>query len=182
MACDLYETNPLVVGKIKAVCRATKYESQVHSRIARSLKKLSTREIWPRDRAVDWKDDKVWDKIRNEGCYHKSDEIMISCGTVTINEAESVRPEVLVVYNKNIGIYQLPKGRKDFGEGYLAAAIRETTEETGIAVRPLRLQFGSRATPPRSANAARATGCSVEEPSTGITKSLSNEVIGVSEW
>lgn len=183
MTRNSYERNPTVVVKRRAVHRIAKYESQALSKIARRHNETSTREIWPRDNAVDWKDDRVWEKIRDEGCYHKSDEIIVSCGTVTINQADSSQPEVLVVYNKRIGIYQLPKGRKDFGEDFLNTAIRETTEETGIDVRPLRLRFGSRSTPPRLATTITTTTiCSTEDLNTGITTSLSNEMIGVSEW
>jgi hypothetical protein len=182
MARNLDERNTIMVRKLRAVRRVVKYEAQALSKIVKEFRELSTRDIWARDNAVDWKDGSVWEKIRNEGCYHKSDEIIVSCGTVTINQAHSARPKVLVVYNKKIGIFQLPKGRKDFGEGYLDAAIRETTEETGIAVRPLRLRFGSRSTPPRAATARGLAICGTENLSTGVTTSLSNEMIGVSEW
>ncbi|TGJ80553.1 hypothetical protein E0Z10_g8211 [Xylaria hypoxylon] len=168
MARNIPERTPIAVGK-----------RRVRSKIAENGKELRKREIWVRDNAVNWKDERVWAKIRNQGCYHKSDEIIVSCGTVTINKAEGPCPKVLVVYNNRIGIFQLPKGRKDIGEGYLDAAIRETTEETGIAVRPLRLRFGSRSTPPRLATAAGVTACGSEDPSTGVTRSLSNEMIGV---
>ncbi|KAK5636227.1 hypothetical protein RRF57_011939 [Xylaria bambusicola] len=168
MARKLTERSPMAVGKIR-----------VRPKTAENCKGLRKRDIWVRNNAVNWKDEKVWEKIRNQGCYHKSDEIIVSCGTVTINKAEGPNPEVLVVYNNRIGIYQLPKGRKDIGEGYLDAAIRETTEETGIAVRPLRLKFASRSTPPRLAAAAGAIVCGTEDPSTGVTSSLSNEMIGV---
>ncbi|KAI3326913.1 hypothetical protein HD806DRAFT_531509 [Xylariaceae sp. AK1471] len=181
MAYNLYERNSIAIGKRRTVRRVVKYESQALSKIARSFKELVTGDIRVRNNAVDWKDEGVWEKIRNEGCYHKSDEIIVSCGTVTINQADGPWPKVLVVYNKRIGIYQLPKGRKDFGEGYLDAAIRETTEETGITVRPLRLRFGSRSTPPRLATATGETICDAEDPGTGITRSLSNEMIGYVE-
>ncbi|KAI0393801.1 hypothetical protein F5Y17DRAFT_476437 [Xylariaceae sp. FL0594] len=179
MAYDLYEEKPVVVGIIKAVCHFKKYDFTMDSQITPSSKNLSTRKTWPRKAAIDWKDEKVWEKIKKEGFFHKSDELMVSCGTVAIDRAESDEPRVLLVFNKNIGIYQLPKGRKDFGEGYLDAAIRETTEETGIAVRPLRLRFGSRATPPRLDHdaGAGATQPIVEDRRTGITESLSNEAI-----
>ncbi len=155
---------------------------RVRPKTAEKGKELRRTGIWVRNNAVNWKDEKVWEKIRDQGCYHKSDDIIVSCGTVTINKAEDPSPKVLVVYNNRIGIYQLPKGRKDIGEGYLDAAIRETTEETGIAVRPLRLRFPSRSTPPRLATATGAKTCGSEDPSTGVTSSLSNEMIGVSEW
>ncbi|KAI5924469.1 hypothetical protein F4810DRAFT_709433 [Camillea tinctor] len=157
------------------------------SRIMRRFRELTTRDIWAKSdpsHYVDWTNEKTWEKIRNEGCYHRSDELLISCGTVTVYQAESSRPEVLVIYNSRIGIYQLPKGRKNFDEGYLDAALRETTEETGVATRPLRLRFGSRSTPSKVAHGI-ATGKEVkdkvEDKDTGITESLSNEIIGISE-
>ncbi|KAI0913469.1 hypothetical protein F4824DRAFT_487030 [Ustulina deusta] len=168
MARKLTERNPMAVAKIR-----------VRPKTAEKGKELRRTGIWVRNNAVNWKDEKVWEKIRDQGCYHKSDDIIVSCGTVTINKAEDPSPKVLVVYNNRIGIYQLPKGRKDIGEGYLDAAIRETTEETGIAVRPLRLRFPSRSTPPRLATATGAKTCGSEDPSTGVTSSLSNEMIGV---
>ncbi|KAI0805038.1 hypothetical protein GGR55DRAFT_681324 [Xylaria sp. FL0064] len=167
MARKLTERSPTAVGKIR-----------VRPKAAGDGKELRKRDIWVRNNAVNWKDEKVWEKIRNQGCYHKSDEIIVSCGTVTISKAEDSNPKVLVVYNNRIGIYQLPKGRKDIGEGYLDAAIRETIEETGIAVCPLRLRFASRLTPPRLAAATGVTTCGPEDPSTGVTSSLSNEMIG----
>ncbi|KAI1437833.1 hypothetical protein GGR50DRAFT_607671 [Xylaria sp. CBS 124048] len=181
MARSLCERTPVAVEKRRQMRRALKHESQGLPKLSESGKDSTKKGLWPQDNTVDWTDEKVWEKIRNEGCYHRSNEIIISCGTVTINKADGPCPEVLVVFNNNIGIYQLPKGRKDIGEGYLDAAIRETTEETGIAVRPLRLRFGSRATPPRLATSTGATICDPEDPSTRITKSISNETIGVSE-
>ncbi|KAI0118296.1 hypothetical protein GGR51DRAFT_545533 [Nemania sp. FL0031] len=179
MARNLYEKKPVEVGKRRGVRRVVEYEPQLLSKIAENYKGLNKRETRARDTAVNWKDEKVWENIRNQGCYHKSDEMIVSCGTVTIDKAEGPYPKVLAVYNNRIGIYQLPKGRKNIGEEYLDAALRETTEETGIAVRPLRLRFGSRSTPPRSATAKEMAICSPDDPSAGITRSLSNEMIGV---
>ncbi|KAI0487576.1 hypothetical protein F4859DRAFT_525669 [Xylaria cf. heliscus] len=181
MARNFCEKSPGVAGKRRTVRRVVECEAQLLSKFAKNYKELSRRDIRVRRNAVNWKDEKVWAKIRKQGRYHKSDEIIVSCGTVTINKAEGPYPEVLVVYNSKIGIYQLPKGRKDIGEGHLDAAIRETTEETGVAVRPLRLRFGSRSTPSRLATATGTMICGSEDPSTGITRSLSNEMIGVSE-
>ncbi|KAJ2980078.1 hypothetical protein NUW58_g7040 [Xylaria curta] len=176
MAPTLCE-NTAVLGK-----RATRRDQvRPSSKSTKNHKRSSKKDRRPRNSAVNWKDEKVWKMIKDEGYYHKSDEIIVSCGTVTINKADDPEPQVLVVYNNRIGIYQLPKGRKDIGEGHLDAAIRETTEETGIAVRPLRLRFGSRSTPSRLATAT-GTLCGSEDPSTGITQGLSNEMIGVSEW
>ncbi|KAH7037330.1 uncharacterized protein B0I36DRAFT_359043 [Microdochium trichocladiopsis] len=144
---------------------------------------LIRREVWAKGdpkHVVDWSDGRTWAKIRREGFFHRSDEIMVSCGTVTIRDCASNRPTVLVVYNCDIGIFQLPKGRKDFDEGHLGAALRETTEETGIAVRPLRLKFASRATVPAKAMGTRDYGA--EDSRAGWTEGLSNESIGVSEY
>lgn len=182
MARSFHEKRPIAVEKRRPMHRIPELEPRVLAKLVENCKELSRREIRTRDNAVNWKDEQVWEKIKNQGCYHKSDEIIVSCGTVTINKAEGSQPRVLVVYNNRIGIYQLPKGRKNIGEGHLDAAIRETMEETGIAVRPLRLRFGSRSTPSRSAATGEATTRATEDLSTGVTSSLSNEMIGVSEW
>ncbi|KAI1211911.1 uncharacterized protein F4807DRAFT_458116 [Annulohypoxylon truncatum] len=145
---------------------------------------LVRRELWTKedpDRQVDWNDARVWEKINSEGFYHRADEMLVSCGTVTVDQADSLRPKVLIVFNKNIGIYQLPKGRKNIDEGYLAAALRETAEEAGVAVQPLKLRFGSRSTPPKPVqvqNQARETRYGIEDKLTGITEGYSNESIG----
>ncbi|KAI1379116.1 hypothetical protein F4677DRAFT_442846 [Hypoxylon crocopeplum] len=167
--------------------RLVKVEPTGATRILRKFKELVRRELWAKDdpgHRVDWTDKQVWDKINNEGCYHRADEMMVSCGTVTVDQADSPQPKVLMVFNKNIGIYQLPKGRKNFGEGYLDTALRETGEETGVAVQPLRLKFGSRSTPPKLAQVqtrAREIEYGIEDKVTGITEGLCNESIGVSE-
>ncbi|KAI1150964.1 hypothetical protein F4825DRAFT_462979 [Nemania diffusa] len=181
MACNLYEKKPVEVGKRRGLRRAVDYEYHALSKITENYKGLSKREGRTRDNAVNWKDESVWDNIKNKGCYHKSDDIIVSCGTVTINNPEGSHPKVLAIYNSRIGIYQLPKGRKNIGEGYLDAAIRETAEETGIAVCPLRLRFGSRSTPSRSATAEETTVCGSEDPVAGVTRSLSNEIIGLAD-
>ncbi|KAI1456831.1 hypothetical protein F4805DRAFT_475603 [Annulohypoxylon moriforme] len=158
------------------------------TKIVRKFEKLVRRELWTKedpDHQVDWTDARVWEKINNEGFYHRADEMLVSCGTVTVDQAESPRPKVLLVFNRNIGIYQLPKGRKNFDEGHLDTALRETAEEAGVAVQPLRLRFGSRSTPPKSVqaqNLARETTYGIEDKLTGITEGLSKESIGVSEW
>ncbi|KAI2780942.1 hypothetical protein F4815DRAFT_444843 [Daldinia loculata] len=164
--------------------RLVKTEPTKISKLVRKFKELATRELWTKEdpgHKVDWTDDRVWEKIKNEGRFHQADEMLVSCGTVTVDQADSTRPMVLVVYNKNIGIYQLPKGRKNFDEGYLDAALRETSEETGVAVQPLRLRFGSRSTPPRLApvqTITRVTKYGLEDKLTGITECLNNEIIG----
>ncbi|KAI0385155.1 hypothetical protein F5Y04DRAFT_277219 [Hypomontagnella monticulosa] len=154
------------------------------TKMVRKFKELVRRDLWAKDdpdHSVNWNDDKVWEKINSEGCYHRADEMLVSCGSVTIDQPESPRGKVLVVFNRNIGIYQLPKGRKNFDEGFLDAAMRETAEETGVAVQPLRLKFGSRSTPPKMTQIqtlTRKTKYGVEDKVTGITEGLSNESIG----
>ncbi|KAI0149532.1 NUDIX hydrolase domain-like protein [Xylariaceae sp. FL1272] len=185
MARSLCERSPNAVSRrrtTRTTRRVLKYDSWAASKFADTCQQITRPKTWTRNhpvRVVNWKDDRVWDKIRNEGYYHRSDEIIVSCGTVSIHQAEGPCPKILVVYNKKIGIHQLPKGRKDFGESHLDTALRETTEETGVAVRPLRLRFGSRSTVPRSPHSAVEKACGVEDLSTGITKGLSNEMIGV---
>ncbi|KAI1391994.1 uncharacterized protein F4822DRAFT_441173 [Hypoxylon trugodes] len=175
-----------VTKKNTARSPAVKAEPKGAMKIVRKLKELTRRELWTKvdpDHSVDWTDDRVWDKIKNEGCYHRADEMLVSCGTVTISQPDSLRPMVLLVFNKNIGIFQLPKGRKNFDEGYLAAALRETAEETGVAARSLRLRFGSRSTPPKNQSTQpRVIEYGKEDRDTGITEGLSNESIGASEW
>ncbi|KAI0886179.1 uncharacterized protein GGS22DRAFT_187414 [Annulohypoxylon maeteangense] len=154
------------------------------AKFVRKFEKLVRRELWTKEdpgRQVDWNDPLVWEKINNEGFYHRADEMLVSCGTVTVDQADSPRPKVLVVFNKNIGIFQLPKGRKNFDERHLDTALRETTEEAGVAVQPLRLRFGSRSTPPKpvqAQNQARETRYGVEDKVTGITEGFSSESIG----
>ncbi|KAH8662313.1 hypothetical protein BX600DRAFT_513161 [Xylariales sp. PMI_506] len=73
---------------------------------------------------------------------------MISCGTVTIDKPHSPDRLVLILWNKNTAAWQLPKGRKNVHEDFGVAALRETTEETSVPVRPLYLRFGTRLTLP----------------------------------
>ncbi|EFQ26614.1 NUDIX domain-containing protein [Colletotrichum graminicola] len=76
--------------------------------------------------------------------FFPSHKFIISCGTVTVDTRGK---RVLLVYNKRHRIYQLPKGRKNIGEDLLAAALRETLEETAVAARPVTLRLRTRATP-----------------------------------
>jgi ADP-ribose pyrophosphatase YjhB (NUDIX family) len=85
------------------------------------------------------------EEIDRSMSFHPSEATTISCGTVTIDPA---RQKVLLIWNKKLKIYQLPKGRKNIGEDMLSAAIRETYEETGVKSTPLRLKIATRATPP----------------------------------
>ncbi|KAJ9155529.1 hypothetical protein NKR23_g1959 [Pleurostoma richardsiae] len=85
---------------------------------------------------------------------HRSELFTISCGTVTLDLAAS---KVLLIFNERLGIYQLPKGRKNIGEGLIDAAIRETYEETGYRVKPLHLVVQTRATMPSASDDDRAS-------------------------
>lgn len=77
--------------------------------------------------------------------FHPSEATTISCGTVTLDLTTS---KILLIWNKRLQIYQLPKGRKNIGEDMLSTALRETYEETGVTATPLRLKIATRATPP----------------------------------
>jgi 8-oxo-dGTP pyrophosphatase MutT (NUDIX family) len=85
------------------------------------------------------------EEIDRSMSFHPSEATTISCGSVTIDPA---RQKVLLIWNKKLKIFQLPKGRKNIGEDMLSAAMRETYEETGVKATPLRLKIATRATPP----------------------------------
>ncbi|KAB5528912.1 hypothetical protein GE09DRAFT_1148868 [Coniochaeta sp. 2T2.1] len=85
------------------------------------------------------------EEIDRSMSFHPSEATTISCGTVTIDPATQ---KMLLIWNKKLEIYQLPKGRKNIGEDMLSAAMRETYEETGVKATPLRLKIATRATPP----------------------------------
>jgi ADP-ribose pyrophosphatase YjhB (NUDIX family) len=85
------------------------------------------------------------EEIDRSMSFHPSEATTISCGTVTLDPDKQ---KVLLIWNKTLKIYQLPKGRKNIGEDMLSAAIRETYEETGVVATPLRLKIATRATPP----------------------------------
>jgi ADP-ribose pyrophosphatase YjhB (NUDIX family) len=85
------------------------------------------------------------DVIDGSMSFHPSYALTISCGTVTIDPTAS---KVLLIWNRKLKIHQLPKGRKNIGEELLAAAVRETREETGVRAAPLTLKISTRSTPP----------------------------------
>ncbi|KAM3549269.1 hypothetical protein MY1884_008814 [Beauveria asiatica] len=74
---------------------------------------------------------------------HFSDGFVISCGTVTVDIAES---RVLLIRSRGAGEYYLPKGRKDIDEFLEDAALRETWEETGVRAQLLPVRISTRAT------------------------------------
>ena len=75
--------------------------------------------------------------------FHPSFGYTISVGTVTMDFKAN---KVLTIWNKRLQIFQLPKHRKNIGEGMLSGSMRETYEETGVRVRPLPLVISTRAT------------------------------------
>ncbi|KAK3489332.1 uncharacterized protein B0T23DRAFT_199119 [Neurospora hispaniola] len=77
--------------------------------------------------------------------FHPANAFVISCGTVTLDLG---RGKVLLIWNRNLSIFQLPKGRRNIDEPMLNAALRETYEETGVRATPLELNIATRATPP----------------------------------
>ncbi|KAI0124729.1 hypothetical protein BJ170DRAFT_685608 [Xylariales sp. AK1849] len=98
-------------------------------------------------RQVKWNQDQ-WNILENNSERYDTQSLMISCGTVTIDRAATVDRRILLIWNRNTAAWQLPKGRKNVHEDFSVAALRETTEETGIVVRPLYLRFGTRFTLP----------------------------------
>lgn len=86
-----------------------------------------------------------FDAIDESMVCHDSPSFTVSCGTVTFDFKTS---NILLIFNQKLQIYQLPKGRKDIGEDFVSAAIRETYEETGYRVELLPLLVGTRATVP----------------------------------
>ena len=72
----------------------------------------------------------------------------------------------------NNNVTFLPKGRKNIGEDLLSAALRETLEETGVAVKPLPLLIPTRATPPAQDESGGGQQEKTENP--GLIKGVEN--------
>ncbi|TQV93384.1 NUDIX hydrolase domain-containing protein [Cordyceps javanica] len=70
--------------------------------------------------------------------------LMISCGCVPVDPRAR---KIAIIYDRDSGYTQLPKGRKNIHEDLHATAIRETCEETGLEFHPLPLKNTTRATP-----------------------------------
>jgi 8-oxo-dGTP pyrophosphatase MutT (NUDIX family) len=119
------------------------------------------------------------EEIDRSMSFHSSEATIISCGTVTLDLAQSM---VLLIWNKRLQIYQLPKGRKNIGEDILCTALRETAEETGVIATPLRLKIATRATPPSRTvpESSREHEANAEDPQKdGVTDNrLSTEFLG----
>lgn len=121
---------------------------------------------------VDEADLILWlDNIDKSMGFRPASALGMSCGTVTIDLPNAM---VLVVWNKRLRLHQLPKGRRNIDESMLAAALRETYEETGLHVTPLRLDIATRATPVRTEE-----GSSQPKKNPDITEGRpSNEFVG----
>ncbi|KAJ4298609.1 hypothetical protein N0V88_003639 [Collariella sp. IMI 366227] len=85
------------------------------------------------------------DDVDKSMVFRPASALGMSCGTVTIDPQ---RAKVLIIWNNRLKLYQLPKGRRNLNESMLDAALRETYEETGLHVTPLRLDISTRATLP----------------------------------
>ncbi|KAK0723810.1 NUDIX hydrolase domain-like protein [Apiosordaria backusii] len=86
------------------------------------------------------------DQIDADMKFHPAHEVGISCGTVPLDPEYK---QLLIVKNKRLDIYQLPKGRRDVEEPLFDTALRETHEETGFKPYPLALLVPTRAQLPR---------------------------------
>ncbi|KAL1839299.1 hypothetical protein VTJ49DRAFT_1662 [Mycothermus thermophilus] len=97
---------------------------------------------------------RLWlDEVDKSMSFRPAAALGMSCGTVTIDLRAA---KLLVIWNNRLKLYQLPKGRRNINEGMLEAALRETYEETGLRVQPLRLDIATRATPPKDTRADTA--------------------------
>ncbi|GKU07527.1 nudix protein [Fusarium langsethiae] len=94
---------------------------------------------------------------------HLSDQVVISCGTVTLDVERS--KVLLIRWRKTDEIF-LPKGRKDVNKSLEKTALRETFEETGVQAQLL----------PTAINILAATPSSQNCPS-----GLATELIAVSQ-
>lgn len=108
---------------------------------------------------------------------HFSDDFVISCGTVTVDIAES---RVLLIRSRGTGEYYLPKGRKDIQESLEDAALRETWEETGVRAQLLPVRITTRATTSAAAAGADPASC-VTEP-LAVAQRVTDGVLKIIFW
>ncbi|KAM5346546.1 hypothetical protein ACJ41O_009551 [Fusarium nematophilum] len=76
--------------------------------------------------------------------FFPSQHILISCGTVPVDPTTG---KIALLRDAVHNSFHLPKGRKNINEDLLAAALRETYEETGLRAAALPLKVATRATP-----------------------------------
>lgn len=91
---------------------------------------------------------------------------MISCGTIPIDPSTR---RIALLHDPVTNQTFPPKGRKNIDETLLAAALRETAEETGLTVSPLPLLVPTRATPPTPPGTHEE-----EDPNLDVTKDVLN--------
>lgn len=97
---------------------------------------------------------RLWlDEVNETMKFHPAHGLSMSCGTVTMDLKRAL---VLVIWNSRLKLYQLPKGRRNVDESMFAAALRETYEETGLHVTPLKLDVTTRATLPSTEQSGKA--------------------------
>lgn len=116
------------------------------------------------------------DYINDAMTFTPSERCTISCGTVCVDPRTS---KVLIIFNRRLGIWQLPKGRKNIGEDLQSAALRETYEETGVRADLLPLKIRTRSTTPYIASdyavdAARKSNDAASHRATPSTASASS--------
>ncbi|OIW22614.1 hypothetical protein CONLIGDRAFT_217248 [Coniochaeta ligniaria NRRL 30616] len=85
-------------------------------------------------------------------------DFYLAAGTVTIDPVER---KILILHDLLTNTFQLPRGRKDWGEGLAETAVRETFEETGYRPRLLAVPLSTRATVPQTAAADPLHPCHV---------------------
>ena len=78
-----------------------------------------------------------------------SHDFVLSSGTVPVDISKGL---VLLLYYRPKAEYMLPKGRKNVGETLEAAAIRETTEESGFTCHLFKHQLHTNAQEPRNSH------------------------------
>ncbi|KAH6646868.1 hypothetical protein BKA67DRAFT_525010 [Truncatella angustata] len=127
-------------------------------------------------RHVIW-NDQEWNLLERHSEGYDTQSLMISCGTVTMDHAAHSDRRVLLIWNKNTRAWQLPKGRKNVHEDFSDAALRETAEETGVAVQPLYLRFCTRLTLPERTE--KETALMLRQQSSVPTKNSENNDNGI---
>lgn len=84
----------------------------------------------------------------NVKTFLSSTDFYLAAGTVTVDPVER---KVLILQDLETKTYQLPRGRKDWGESLAETAVRETFEESGFRPRLLPVPLSTRATAPGAA-------------------------------
>lgn len=111
-----------------------------------------------------------------------SKDFAICAGCVVFKGAGGDR-SVIVVHNRKYteDIWQLPKGRRNIGEGLVQTALRETAEETGCDVEILSVHNPTRATRPRrpAHEAGAGAAAAEEEKKTNIVSAPNTEPVAL---